>query len=56
MGAAAATAGPLAVRAVMAEEAVVLAVRPMLMFAGAGVTRAIGRWLTPKKNDGRVPL
>ncbi|XP_028269703.1 GTPase IMAP family member 4-like [Parambassis ranga] len=56
IGAAAATAGPLAVRAVMAEEAVVLAVRPMLMFAGAGVTRAIGRWLTPKKNDGPVPL
>ncbi len=45
---AAVTAAPVAGAAAVAEEAAAASLRPLLMFAGAGVSKAIGRWMKPK--------
>uniref|UniRef100_UPI0037E99A28 GTPase IMAP family member 8-like n=1 Tax=Semicossyphus pulcher TaxID=241346 RepID=UPI0037E99A28 len=47
IGAAAATAVPVAGAAVVAEEAA-LTIGPSLLLAGAGISKAIGRWMKPK--------
>ncbi|KAM9363626.1 GTPase IMAP family member 8-like [Symphorus nematophorus] len=49
------TAAPAAGAAVVTEEAAAaLSVRPMLMFAGAGISKAIGRWMKPKNSSSPV--
>ncbi|XP_070684077.1 GTPase IMAP family member 9-like [Pempheris klunzingeri] len=51
MMAAAITAAPVAGRAVVAEEAVALSIKPLLMLAGAGISKAVGWWMKPKPKE-----
>uniref|UniRef100_A0AAZ1WYN8 AIG1-type G domain-containing protein n=1 Tax=Oreochromis aureus TaxID=47969 RepID=A0AAZ1WYN8_OREAU len=47
----AAAAAPAVGAAVMAEEAAVASVRPLLMFVGAGIVKGIGGWIRPKTEN-----
>ncbi|XP_030595850.1 GTPase IMAP family member 9-like isoform X2 [Archocentrus centrarchus] len=51
LAAAAPAAGAAAGAAVMAEGAAVAAIRPLLMFAGAGIVKSIGGWIRSKTEN-----